>query len=404
MRGMNRVMPEGSREPTRGRYSAVIVSREQVETSMFFKVKNATPRSLTSSGRGSPANPSPARTCPLSKDRDMMKLVLFPPLDEGRFLQVCSAAEPMQVVNASTFEQALMAIEEADAFYGKLTPELLNRARKLRWVQSPTASLEHYLFPELIEHPCVLSNMRGLFSDVVADHVMGFVLCFARNLHVYLRQQSQGRWSPVGDQSYVVDFVNAPGTVLPMDRAHQHLSDCSLGVIGVGSIGAEILRRAAAFGMKLIGVDPVRRQVPGVLEEVWPTSRLTDLVREADYVVIAAPLTPETRQLFRRPLLQQMKKSGILINIGRGGIVDLQDLTEALRHHELGGAGLDVCDPEPLPADHPLWQMPNVIITPHVAAASLRIAERHRETLLENIRRFVRGEPPATQVDKRAWF
>ena len=134
--------------------------------------------------------------------------------------------------------------------------------------------------------------MRGLFSDVVADHVMGFVLCFARNLHVYLRQQSQGRWSPVGDQSYVVDFVNAPGTVLPMDRAHQHLSDCSLGVIGVGSIGGEILRRAAAFGMKLIGVDPVRRQVPGVLEEVWPTSRLTDLVREADYVVIAAPLTP----------------------------------------------------------------------------------------------------------------
>ena len=333
-----------------------------------------------------------------------MKLVIYPPIDERRLNKVCSASQPMQVINADSIDQALIEIHDADAFFGKLTPELLRPAKQLRWVQSPTASLEHFLFSELIEHPCVLSNMRGLFSDVVADHAMSFVLCFARNLHVYLRQQQQSIWSPVGDQSYVADFVNAPGTVLPMDRAHQHLSDCSLGVVGVGNIGAEILRRAAAFGMTLAGVDPKTRSVAGVLEDVWPLERLPDLLSRCDYVVIAAPLTPMTRRLFQRSTFQAMKRSAILINIGRGAIVDLQGLADALREKEIAGAALDVCDPEPLPPEHPLWQMPNVIITPHVAAASPRIAERHLETLLENIQCFVRGEPPKTLVDKRAWY
>ena len=333
-----------------------------------------------------------------------MKLVIFPPIDERRLNKVCAAAYPMHVINAESIEQASIEIQNADAFFGKLTHELLRHATQLRWVQSPTASLEHYLFPELSEHPCVLSNMRGLFSDVVADHVMSFILCFARNLHVYLRQQQQSVWSPVGDQSYVADFVNAPGTVLPMDRAHQHLSDCALGVVGVGNIGAEILRRAAAFGMTLTGVDPKTPSVPGVLDDVWPLERLPDLLSRSDYVVIAAPLTPITRNLFQRPVFQAMKRSAFLINIGRGAIVDLQDLTDALREREIAGAALDVCDPEPLPPEHPLWQMSNVIITPHVAAASPRIAERHLETLLENIQCFVNGEPPKTQVDKRAWY
>lgn len=333
-----------------------------------------------------------------------MKLVVFPAVDQYRFEQMTSAAGSMQIVNASTREDAHREIENADAFYGKLTADLLANARSLRWVQSPTASLEHFMFPELVEHPCVLSNMRGLFSDVVADHVMGFVLCFARNLHIYLRQQQQAIWSPVGDQNYVVNFVNAPGTVLPMDRAHQHLSDCTLGVVGVGNIGAEILKRAAAFGMTVLGVDPKATHVPGVLDEVWTMDRMPELLSRADYVVIAAPLTPQTRHLFRRPLIRQMQRNAVLINIGRGPIIHLDDLVEALKANEIAGAALDVCDPEPLPSDHPLWSMPNVIITPHVAAASTRIAERHLQTLLENIRRFVRGEMPSTVVDKRAWY
>ena len=188
-----------------------------------------------------------------------MKLVLFPAVDENRLSRIVEAAEPMEVVNARDDNEALREIEQADAFFGKLTPQLLAHSQRLRWVQAPTASLEHYLFPALIEHPCVLSNMRGLFSDVVADHVLGFVLCFARNLHHYLRNQQRGAWSPVGDQAYVAEFTSGPGTVLPTDRTHQHLSDCTLGVIGVGQIGSEILRRASAFGMTLLGVDTKTR-------------------------------------------------------------------------------------------------------------------------------------------------
>jgi len=330
-----------------------------------------------------------------------MKLVISPAVDAARLQRIAAVSSVLDVVNCATLDDALPAIVDADAFFGKLTPELLRAAKQLRWVQSPTASLEHYLFPELVEHSCVLTNMRGLFSDVIADHVMGLVLCFARNLHVYLRQR---RWAPVGDPGAKTEFVSTPGTVTPVDRAHQHLADLTLGVVGVGHIGKEICRRAAAFGMCVIGVDPVTRSMPGVVDNVWPLERLPELLAQSDYVVIAAPHTPETAGLFDRARIQQMRKSAVLINIGRGVIVRLDDLVAALRAREIAGAALDVCEIEPLPADHPLWQMDNVIITPHVAAASPRIAERHLETYLENLRRFVNGEALLTVVDKRKWY
>lgn len=330
-----------------------------------------------------------------------MKLVIFPAIDEERLNAVQLIAPKLMIVNCRDVIQAKAEIADAEAFFGKITPELLAAANNLRWVQSPTASLEHYLFPELVAHPCLLSNMRGLFSDVVADHAMTMVLCFARNFHVYLRQQN---WAPVGNPGMVADFVSAPGIVSDVDRAHQHLADLTLGVVGVGSIGQEILRRAHAFGMTLLGVDPVVREISNLPAQILPMDELPYLLKMSDYVVIAAPQTPETQRLFRRPLFQQMKRSAVLINVGRGAIVDLTDLTAALAAKEIAGAGLDVCEVEPLPSDHPLWQFPNVMITPHVAAASPRIAARHLETLLENVRQFVRGEPPVTLVDKRKWY
>ncbi|QDU38905.1 Glycerate dehydrogenase [Maioricimonas rarisocia] len=333
-----------------------------------------------------------------------MKFVVFPPVDDRRLAAIRSAAGPMQVAAPADANAALREIVDADAFFGKLTPDLLAAATQLKWVQSPTASLEHYLFPELIEHPLRLSNMRGLFSDVIADHVMGYVLCFARQLHRYLRQQINHTWSPIGGEQTRPGFATGPGQVSPIDRAHQHLGDCTLGVVGVGHIGSEIVRRAAAFGMTVLGVDPYPRPVEGVLDDVWALDRLDELLAASDYVVIAAPHTPETEKLFDAQRISWMKSSAVLINIGRGIIVDLQDLTDALEGNVIAGAALDVFETEPLPEDHPLWGMENVILTPHVAAASPRVAERHLDVLLENIRRFVAGEEPTNLVDKTQWF
>jgi phosphoglycerate dehydrogenase-like enzyme len=333
-----------------------------------------------------------------------MKLVIFPAVDEHRLALIQEAAGPTIVTNAADEATAFTEIADADAFFGKITPPLLAASRKLRWVQTATASLEHYMFDALVEHSCVLSNMRGLFSDVIADHVMGFVLSFARNLHLYRDRQRARNYEPIGGEIGRSDFVAGPSFVSEIDRRHMHLSDCTLGVVGVGNIGAEICRRARAFGMTVIGVDPRCREVPGAVPEVWPTERLFDLLGQSDFVVIAAPHTPETYKLFRRDKFEAMKPTAYFINIGRGAIVVLADLVAALQAGRIAGAALDVFETEPLPVDSPLWAMPNAIITPHVAAASTHIAERHLETLLENIRLFVAGKTPATVVDKRKWY
>jgi phosphoglycerate dehydrogenase-like enzyme len=260
---------------------------------------------------------------------------------------------------------------------------------------------------------------------VIADHVFGFVLCFARNFHHYIRNQLEARWAPAGGKAETTvrsiarkarrqlegklgkveqsGFVTGPAQVSAIDRAHMHLGDATLGVVGLGQIGSEIARRGLAFGMRVIAVDPVQTVAPPGVAALWRPDRLPDLLGGSDFVVIAAPHTPGTVKLFRRAQFRQMRPSAYLINIGRGAIVDLQDLVAALRAGEIGGAGLDVFETEPLPPDHPLWAMPNVILTPHVAGASPRIAERHLAVLLENVGRFTRGEPLATVVDKPSW-
>jgi phosphoglycerate dehydrogenase-like enzyme len=333
-----------------------------------------------------------------------MKLVVYPPVDSDRLGKLRAAAGSASVVNAADEAEAIRAAADAEAFLGKITPSILAAAGGLRWVQSFTASLEHYIFPALVEHPCILTNMRGLFSDVIADQVMGYVVCFARNLHVYVRNQLERKWAPVGDEGARVSFAAGPGVVNPIDLAHQHLSDQTVGIVGLGGIGSEIARRAQAFGMRVVAIDPKRSDCPAGVDWVRPQNRLNDLLAESDYVIIAAPHTPATVKMFGRDQFRQMKRTARLINIGRGAIVDLAALTESLRMGEIAGAALDVFETEPLSPDHPLWDLPNAIITPHMAGYSPRIAERHLAVLVENIRRFVAGEPLINVVNKHEWF
>lgn len=331
-----------------------------------------------------------------------MKLLIYPPVSMERLEKIRGAAGGMTVVQAVDESHAVREIADADALFGYLTPAMLANASKLRWAQSPTASMEKYLYPELVASQVVVTNMRGIYSDVIADHVFGFILCFSKNFHHYIRQQMRSDWQMRGRPPGQLPGYAGPGEVDPSDRAAITVADCTLGVLGLGGIGMEIARRGLAFGMKVIGLDPQVTSAPAGLT-LLPPDRLDDLLAQSDFFVIAAPHTPETYKLINRARLKRMKPTAYLINVGRGVIVDLADLTVALQARDIAGAGLDVFEIEPLPAEHPLWKMDNVIITPHCAAASPRVPERHLETLLENLRRFVAGQPLRNVVDKNRW-
>ncbi len=335
-----------------------------------------------------------------------MKVLIHPAIDPGRLLALKVAAPQFDFVNATTRDEAAEAVVNADAHLGKITADLLARAGQLRWVQAFTVSLEHYVFPELVEHECVLTNMRGLFGDVIADQVMGYVICFARNLHIYIRNQMAHRYEPCGGEGARVNNAVGPGTVNAMDRATIFLPETTMGIVGLGAIGTEIAHRARAFGMTVRAVDRFPERVGAVegVVEVGGLDRLEDLLASSDFVVIAAPHTPETERLFDDRLLNVMRPTSYLINIGRGAIVVLDDLVAALREGRIAGAALDVYEVEPLPADHPLWDLPNVILTPHTAGYSPAIAPRHLATLVENVGRFARGEELLNVVDKALWF
>ena len=246
------------------------------------------------------------------------------------------------------------------------------------------------MFPALVAHPAVMTNAAGIFSDDIADHVMGFVLIFARGFHRYQRYQERHHW------------MKPPGGGYPTDVIH--LPDSTLGVFGLGGIGYAVATRAHAFGMRVLAVDPRRTDRPPEVSALWPPDRLPELLAASDFVVLCAPETPETRGLFDAAVIARMRPHSYLINIARGKIVKLDALVDALRAGQIAGAGLDVFDPEPLPADHPLWDMENVVITPHVAGAGPHSMERLHAILLENLRRFADGAPLINVIDKARWY
>lgn len=312
-----------------------------------------------------------------------MKLLIYPAVGQDELRAIRSVSSEVDIQNIESEARALEIIDDIDAMYGRITPELLARAKKLRWIQTPMAGLEHYMFPELAESDLTLSNMQGIYSDNIADHVMGYILMFARGFHIFLRRQLERDWSK-----------EAPVI---------HLADKTLGVIGLGGIGTAVAKRGAAAEMRVIATNAVEIEKPDFVESLWGIDRLNNLLAESDFVVSCVPHTPETFKLINTDQLKQMKRTGYLINISRGVVVDLAALTDALQAGEIAGAGLDVFETEPLPAADPLWGMENVIITPHTAGAGPHTAERRIEVVKGNLRRFVAGEPLRNVVNKNRW-
>jgi len=321
----------------------------------------------------------------------MPTLLMLPPQEAKTrdwAARVKAAVQGLEVVVAEDEAAARATLARADCAFGTLPPALLPHATRLRWLQAPQAAPPAgYYYSALVQHPVVITNFREIYNDHIGAHIVAFVLAFARDLHRYLPQQARREWKPA-----------------PLDTGVVHLPEATALIVGIGGIGSEAARLAAAFGMKVIGVDARRTDRPAGVAELHPSGALDALLPRADFVILTVPHTPATEGFMNRARFQKMKRTAFFVNIGRGKTTRLDDLVAALRAGEIAGAGLDVFEEEPLPADHPLWTMPGVLITPHTAGFGPYLDERRFEILLDNCRRFAAGQPLRNVVDKSAWF
>ncbi len=321
----------------------------------------------------------------------MLKFVFTPPIDDLRLEWARRLGDTLteySVVVPETEEDLKREIVDADAAFGWVPPDALAAATKLRWLQNPDAGpFEGYFYTELVNHPVTICNPRGIYFDHISHHIMMYILGLSRGLPYYFDAQRKAEWDKDARRS---GYVSLP--------------DSTVLISGVGGIGHETARLCNEFGMRVIGIDPrPEHDVPGV--EMHGTDMLDTLLHEADFVVTTTPHTPETEGMWNESRFKLMKPSAYFISIGRGKTTVLEDLTRAVEDGEIAGCGLDVFEIEPLPSDHRLWHLPNVILTPHVAVKDAEnLPERRYQVILENARLFAAGEPLKNVVDKALWY
>ncbi len=292
------------------------------------------------------------------------------------------------IVNAPSREERLRELSDADvAFLSQLQPDEFAAASRLRWIQSPAAGVASLLFPALRDSQVILTNARGIHGDAMAEHVIGLAIVLFRQIHVAVRDQVRHAWHK------------------PPQAAFRMLRGRVMGVVGLGSIGTALAERAAALGMDVIAV---RRRIdvprPACVSAIYTPSALATVLGQSDVVVLTAPLTGDTRGLIGTAELREMRPGAILINVARGKLVREGELAAELSRGTIAGAALDVFEHEPLSPDSPLWDRPNVVITPHTSAFRDDYWTLAVDLLASNLRRFERGETLANLVDKHAGY
>ncbi|MGW7685513.1 D-2-hydroxyacid dehydrogenase [Kribbella sp. NPDC054772] len=266
------------------------------------------------------------------------------------------------------------------AVIGHLPPDVLVKARELRWVHSPSAGVDSDLTPEMIASPVVLTSSAGNGGISLAEHSMLLMMMLNRDVPRWMRAQAEHRWD---------------------HYRHGELAGRTVGIYGLGNSGLDLALKAKAFHMRVLGV---RRRPDQPSPNVDVLCDLDQLLAESDFVVVTTPRTPATTGVFDRAAFARMKPTAYFVNISRGGIADDEALLEALTSAQIAGAGLDAHGVEPLPPDSPFWSLPNVVVTPHNGATSDGTLRRSQEIVADNIRRFVAGEPLHNVVDKAAGY
>ena len=327
-----------------------------------------------------------------------MKVVMFFRLKEIRWsvsdtdLAAMRAEFPtLEFVAVEEEADLAAALPDAEVFFGWTLPrEHFGAMKKLRWMHTPNAGVEANLFPEFVASDVVLTNGTGLHSVSIPEHVLALMLALGRNLHLAARLQARREWNRFG--------------AIAFGSGIRELHGSNLAILGAGAIGASLAERASALGMR---VRVLRRRadrpVAGAEAVVGPES-MHELLAWADFVVLATPLTAETRNLIDARALDAMKSSAFLINIARGEVVDDDALVDALRRGRIAGAGLDVFREEPLPPESPYWELENAIVTPHVSGYTPGYFEKTLALFRDNLRRYLGGETMRNRVDKRLGY
>jgi D-2-hydroxyacid dehydrogenase (NADP+) len=271
-------------------------------------------------------------------------------------------------------------------FAGYFSREMFSSASRLKWIQTYLAGVERFLYPEVVDSQVIITNAGGVSSIPISEQVMGMMLCLSRKLHVFIGNQLEHKWKT---------------SELELLPQLEELAGKTVGIVGLGRIGAEIAKRAKCFGMRVIATRrKASGQAPSHVDKLVAAENLNELLAESDYVVLQLPLTRETQNMFGEQQFRSMKRTAYLINTGRGEVVREEALIKALEKDAIAGAALDTFAVEPLPKDSPLWDMKNVIITPHVAGFTPHYPERLTDIFCENLKRFIRNEELINVVDK----
>lgn len=310
--------------------------------------------------------------------------IVVPNLMPARLAELKVIAPDVEFIPVKNAEEAAKAAPDADAVIGFCTPAMVQASPRLRWIHINHAGIDQDWSPELARSAITVSNMQRMHGPNSADQAFALLLALTRGIYPPTPAGGTEGWTE----------NNARAANL------SELEGKTMLLVGLGGIGTQVARRAHAFGMRVRALDPKLSERPAFVFSVDKPDKMAELLPAADVVVLACPLTEETRGLIGSKQLNAMKKSAYLINVGRGGLVQTEALSEALAQKKIAGAGLDVTDPEPLPAEHPLWKMPNAVISPHVGGQSSGAADRQWRLVRENVRRFVAGEPLLAVVEK----